>query len=132
MSSAVLDTDVVSFLFKHDSRADLYRPHLVGKLLVISFMTLAEIDRWALERNWGEARRARMEQHLRNFVIHPFHRNLCIKWAEVTVQANRKGRPINCADAWIAAIAIFHEIPLITHNGNHYKGVDGLKIITNS
>jgi tRNA(fMet)-specific endonuclease VapC len=61
MSSAVLDTDVVSFLFKRDSRADLYRPHLVGKQLVISFMTLAEIDRWALERNWGEARRARME-----------------------------------------------------------------------
>jgi hypothetical protein len=32
-------------------------------------MTVAELDRWALERDWGEARRARMEQHLRNFVV---------------------------------------------------------------
>ena len=54
MPSVVVDTDVVSFLFKRDQRADLYRPYLEGNLLVISFMSLAELDRWALERNWGE------------------------------------------------------------------------------
>jgi len=130
MDSAVLDTDVVSFLFKGDDRAELYRPHLIGKLLVISFMTLAELDRWALARNWGEARRARMEQHLRNFVVYPFHRDLCIKWAEVTVQRNRIGRPISCADAWIGATALFQDIPLISHNGSHFQDIEGLKVIT--
>jgi hypothetical protein len=48
--SAVVDTDVVSFAFKGDSRADLYGPHLTNRLLVISFMTLAELERWSLER----------------------------------------------------------------------------------
>jgi hypothetical protein len=61
-SAVVVDTDVVSYLFKHDCRAEVYRPHLTGRLLVASFMTVAELDRWALERDWGEARRARMEQ----------------------------------------------------------------------
>ncbi len=48
---AVVDTDVVSFLFKRDSRAELYRRHLTGALLTISFMTLAELERWTLEHN---------------------------------------------------------------------------------
>jgi hypothetical protein len=51
MASVVVDADVLSFLFKCDSRAEWYRPHLTGKLLVLSFMTVAELDRWALARN---------------------------------------------------------------------------------
>lgn len=43
MTSVVVDTDVVSFSFKRDSRIRRYRPHLLGKTLVISFMTLAEL-----------------------------------------------------------------------------------------
>jgi predicted nucleic acid-binding protein len=33
------------------------------------------------------------------------------------------------ADAWIAATALIRDIPLITHNGRHYEGVDGLTVI---
>ena len=41
MSTVVIvDTDVVSFLFKGDTRAQLYRPHLQGKTLALSFMTV--------------------------------------------------------------------------------------------
>jgi hypothetical protein len=36
----VVDTDVVSFLFRNDTRAGLYRPHLAGRVLTISFTTL--------------------------------------------------------------------------------------------
>jgi hypothetical protein len=52
---------------KGDTRARLYHPHFAGKLLVMSFMTLGELDRWALERSWGQKRKARMEQHVRRF-----------------------------------------------------------------
>ena len=45
----VVDTDVISFLFKQDTRADLYKPHLQGHLLLISPMTRAELEAWALE-----------------------------------------------------------------------------------
>ena len=130
MASVVVDTDVMSFLFKRDSRAEWYRPHLTGKLLVLSFMTVAELDRWALARNWGQTRRARMEEYLRNFVVYPFDRVLCLKWAEVSDRARRNGRRIECADGWIAATAVLHNIPLITHNASDNAGVDGLAIIS--
>ncbi len=127
----VVDTDVVSYLFKRDSRAEAYRPHLTGRLLVVSFMTVAELDRWALERDWGETRRIRMERHLRNFVVHPFDRALCLRWAEATDGARRKGRPISVADACgAAATALHHGVPLVTNNPDHYAGVEGLTTIS--
>ena len=52
-ATVILDTDVVSFLFKGDTRAEAYRIHLRGKTLALSFMTVAELYQWALVRNWG-------------------------------------------------------------------------------
>lgn len=129
---AVVDTDVISFFLKRDTRAELYRPHLAGRTLFISFMTVAELDRWALQSTWGMARLAQMESYLRGFVIFPFHRDLCYRWAEVTVQSRRKGKPIQVGDAWIAATALFQDIPLITHNRSHYLNVENLALISES
>ena len=50
----VLDTDVLSFLYKRDTRAGLYEPHLNDPPFIVSFMSLAELRRWTLERNWGD------------------------------------------------------------------------------
>jgi len=39
MDSVLIDTDVLSYLFKQDSRGEIYKPHLEGKLGVISSRT---------------------------------------------------------------------------------------------
>lgn len=65
----VLDTDVVSFLYKQDTRARLYEPHLNDPPFVVSFMSVAELRRWTLERNWGEKRRQDLEEYLRRYLI---------------------------------------------------------------
>ena len=51
MHPLVLDTDVFSFLFKNDTRAELYRPQLTGKLLCVCFQTIAEVRLWSTLRN---------------------------------------------------------------------------------
>lgn len=130
MSSVVVDTDVVSFIFKSDSRSILYIPHLTGKIALVSFMTVAELRRWYLQRNWGSARRQDLEDFLQNYYVIHSEDSLCTKWAEVTSSAARKGRPIDTADAWNAATAMLHNVPLVTHNRKHYAGVDGLTIIS--
>jgi predicted nucleic acid-binding protein len=43
--AVVVDTDVISFLYKGDTRGALYKPHLDGQFMFISFMTLAELRR---------------------------------------------------------------------------------------
>jgi tRNA(fMet)-specific endonuclease VapC len=130
ISGIVVDTDVVSFIFKGDTRGDLYALHLTDKLSVISFMTLAELERWALQHQWGAARYNGLKTHLQEYIITHSDPALCYKWAEVVVSARRNGRPIRTADAWVAATALLYNIPLVTHNRNHYVGVDGLSVVS--
>lgn len=122
------DTDVVSFLFRGDKRAEPYRPLLAGKLVGLSFMTLAELEQWALIRNWGADRRARLHRHLQRYVVFPFDVALCRWWAEVSVEARRNGRPIQTADAWIAATARLYDVALVTNNPSDYVGVASLTV----
>ena len=42
MKSVVVDTDVISFALKGDTRFQLYAPELRDRLLIASFMTVAE------------------------------------------------------------------------------------------
>lgn len=130
MATVVIDTDVVSFLFKSDSRAQLYQRHLAGHHWMLSFMTVAELDLWALRYHWGGPRKRQMETYLRRFAIYPFDRALCLHWAEVTDSARRSGRPILTADAWIAATALLAGVPLITHNPSDYAAVHGLTVLS--
>ena len=130
MKAVIVDTDVVSMLFKGDSRARRYRDHISGCLLGISFMSLAELERWPLERNWTAFRRAELAQHLTRYVVLPASRELCAKWAQVSWEARRKGRPIQTADAWIAARALHYQVPLITHNVSDYEMIGHLELLT--
>jgi predicted nucleic acid-binding protein len=130
IQACVVDTDVVSYLFRNSPTARLYREHLVGKLLVISFMTLAEIRFGMLQGRWGARRIARMEAYLKRFVLYTCDDDLCDTWAQVVYSERAKGRIISAQDAWIAATAIQNGVPLVTHNRKHFDGVDNLAVIS--
>lgn len=128
--SLLIDTDVVSFTYKKDSRAELYEPYLKKDFLIISFMTLAELNFWTLSNNWGEKRKANFAEFLKDYlVIYPDDK-LCEIWAEIMSDARKKGRPIDTADAWIASAALLFDIPVVTHNRKHFERVENLQIIS--
>src|SRR5438874_3756059 len=106
MPAVVVDTDVVSYVHKKDSRARLFRPHLLGKERIISFMTLAELELWVLQRNWGAIARERLERYLQGYAVHFADAPLCRLWAEVRHRSERRGGAIGAADAWHAATAL--------------------------
>jgi predicted nucleic acid-binding protein len=124
----VIDTDVLSFLYKRDTRARLYETHLSDPPFIVSFMSLAELRRWTLERNWGENRRQELEAYLTRYLIFHSDDQMCDRWAEAINSARLRGRPIAPADAWVAATALLLDIPLVTHNGAHYVGIKGLRV----
>lgn len=130
MKTLLVDTDVVSYLFKKDTRATLYEPHLPNILPAISFMTLAELERWALKGNWGQQKRQELARFLNPYVILFPDQSLCLAWAEVIEQVRRTGNKIQPADAWIAATALHYQMPLITHNRKDFAVVSGLNVIS--
>jgi predicted nucleic acid-binding protein len=130
MTPAVIDTDVVSYLFKCDPRAERYLRHLKNRELLISFMTEAEIEQWPRLAGWGPKRIQLLRDYMRQFGVVYSSRELCVHWVDATVSARQAGRPIEVADAWIAATALLYGCPLVTHNRADYAGVCGLELIT--
>lgn len=130
MAYLVLDTDVWSFLHKGDTRAEQYRLYLQGHTLCISFQTVAELYRWALTKNWGQRRVQQLELAPRDFVVLPYDNAVAMAWAKICTEREKAGQPIGAQDAWVAACAIRHNCPLVTHNAADYIAISDLQVIT--
>jgi predicted nucleic acid-binding protein len=85
-----------------------------------------------LRAGWGEQTREKLEHFLQNFAVFYCEAGLCEAWAEVREQCFREGTPIDVADAWIAATALYLGFPLATHNREHFEKVSNLQVLSHS
>ena len=53
-----------------------------------------------------------------------------IAWARIRADVRRIGRSIERQDAWIAAVAVTLDIPLVTHNAAHFAHMPLLRVVT--
>lgn len=130
MSLLPIDTDIASFIFKGSGYADPYLPLLIDQELALSFMTVAELFQWAILRQWGDRRLSQLEQYLSNYLVIPVDQPLCREWAQVRSDCQRVGRSIFPQDAWIAATALRHNLPLVTHNIKDFVRISNLRLLT--
>jgi tRNA(fMet)-specific endonuclease VapC len=126
----LVDTNVLSLILKRDTRALAYVPHLAGYVGVLAFITVAELHRWAEERDWGPRRRAALNRLLAVYAVVYPDEGLCRRWALLMAVTKPAGRSLPFADSWIAATALYLDVPLVTHNPRDFSGITGLRIIT--
>src|ERR1051325_1422880 len=127
MRSILVDTDVVSFLFKQDTRANLYQPDLDGALHLISFMSVAELYRWPILSRWGDKKKSELECYIQRYTLILPNVDICKLWAQIASDFQ-----IPMADAWIAATALHYQLPVVTHNLRHFSRVQGLTVLSHS
>jgi len=120
LSGLLLDTVIASILspFKLPSPQRVkYAAAVRGRPLAISMQSLAELYLWAESRNWGVARRQRLQSHINHqFTVLPCDDELAGIWAIVMSHSASAGRPLQSADAWVAATAILYGLELVTHD----------------
>ena len=124
----VLDTSVVSYIFKNDNRASYYQQQAQGRRALISFQTLEELWHGAYFGGWGHKRKHELGNHLKGYtVIWPSDGlvNVC---AQLRAERKAAGRALQSADAWIAATAILLQCPLASHDRD-FSGIPGLAVI---
>ncbi|NCC30769.1 MAG: type II toxin-antitoxin system VapC family toxin [Chloroflexia bacterium] len=131
MSLVLLDTNIVSYLYKQDTRGLLYAPHLLGNEVAISMMTVAELLQWATLRNWGETRMQQLEATITTrYTLLPIDLDTCRWWATIRAQRSARGLPISPQDAWVAATALQYGVTLITHNPGDFAQILGLHLLS--
>ena len=124
----VLDTGVVSFIYRSDCRAQYYEARITGMRPVISFQTLEELHIWPIKNDWGTRRRNELQRHLSLYEVIWPNLELVRVSAELRAERERAGRRLNTADAWIAATALMIGCPL-AHHDSDFDGIPGLDII---
>ncbi|MDD9814784.1 MAG: type II toxin-antitoxin system VapC family toxin [Gammaproteobacteria bacterium] len=125
----MIDTNVVSFLMQGGAKAEAYMPHVEGHALSVAFITVGEMYYGAEKANWGERKRAKLEAHLHNFTVISFDRLIARHYGKIRAERRKRGRIIAPNDAWIAACAVRHNVPLVTDDRG-FQDIPQLEIIT--
>lgn len=130
----VVDTGVFGAeLVRSTKLAELYAPDLEGRRYIVSFATVSEIRFGARLAGWGALRLNRLEQRLAGartvwpgpdlVEVYTDLRTDCVR------QGHALGQKEHEADRWVAATAIWFDIPLVHHDGI-FENVSGLRTIT--
>lgn len=132
MEPRLLDTDVFSFFFKGGFAPTTVRSRHSQSRAMPLLSNRGRGQVWARLRHWGTARTQRLDAVLRQYIVLPYDARMVETWAEIAAHRRALGRPIGCGDCWIAAAAVRHQIPLITHNMTDYQDIPGLTLITHA
>ena len=127
----ILDTDAASLSIKNALPPALLR-ELLGAQVGITFITLGELHRWALLRNWGPPKVAGLEAWLSTRPTLPYNDAVARTWGEISAHASRRGRPRPQNDSWIAACCLAYDLPLATLNIKDFADFaeyEGLRIV---
>jgi predicted nucleic acid-binding protein len=119
----LLAINIVGYFFRRDSRARLHERHLTGRTLYIAFATLGELSHWLFLRPFCETKRHRLLAHISPHVVVPYDDRPVWVWADLTAKIRQAGRFMSVEDSWIAATALRHGMPFVTHNRMHFENV---------
>jgi predicted nucleic acid-binding protein len=126
----LVDTDVWSYIFKNDTRSAPYLTQMRGRRLGVSVQTVAELYKWAFYHKWAQSRVDKMVLSLQQFVLIRHDAECALLWGRVCAERERAGLPISPQDAWIAASALRHRVPLLTNNAPDFQEISTLIVLS--
>ena len=113
--------------------ASRYRPLLEGRPAVISFITVVELGYGARLAGWGPGRLQRLDYEIAQAEIVWPGPHLAEAYASLRTWCVRTGHGLGHkeheADRWVAATAIWLQVPLVAHDGI-FSNVKDLELLT--
>ena len=125
----LLDTNVCIYFMKNTY------PRLTQRLLshdpselLISSLTVLELEYGAEKSNWGDRTRQKMALFLAPFTILPFETNDALSAARIRAYLERHGIIIVACDIQIAAQGLSRGLTVVTHNTGEFSRIPELKL----
>lgn len=126
----LIDTNIAVYLATGHALALRYWAHFDRKVLSLSFATAAELLYTARRAKNPTRTLAYWRERFRYYEVLFPDVETCEIWAQITADCARRGHPKQDNDLWIAATALRHDIPLVTHNRRDFEDVVGLTVIS--
>lgn len=124
MEPVLIDTSILIGRMRREQAAFTASGRMEGRQLVICDVVMAEILAGARNRVEFERHHAQMTT---NFTILPFTMEVSRHFREI-MSAIMPQHGVHLADHLIAATALAHDVPLLTLNAKHFKGIKGLRL----
>lgn len=125
----IADTNVLSYIFRRSSLGLEYE-ELIGRRHVgVTGCSVAELRRGAALARWGERKLQEQCRFLDQFTHVPDTREMAELCGAIHATRYRIGEPIDWPDAWVAAAALWLDVPLVTHDRD-LEGIVGLRVLT--
>ena len=117
--SAMVDTDVATWLLTGAAQAEPWKAVLRGRQLVISFATFGELMALPYVRGWQAPRTRDWEDAIRRtFIVLPHNSEVAKMWAPMHAKLRGHLHSQGTNDLWTAASALVAEPPLPIATGN--------------
>lgn len=128
VGSVIVDTSVVSLMFRGDGPAEYYMDRIAGLSPCVSFQTVEEAWFGAYVSDWGPHRRNDLARHLEQYEVVWPTEELVEICARLRCDRQSRGRRLAKADAWVAATALMLDCPLASHDRD-LSGIADLTLI---
>lgn len=124
MEAVLIDTSILVGRMRRQSAAFKASERIVDLRPVVCDVILAEIlagsrDRAEFDRNYLEL--------TTKFHVLPFTMEVSVRFRAILSSISPQHQ-VHLADHLIAATAIAHDVPLLTLNTKHFKGIKGLRL----
>jgi len=120
----ILDTNALSAFVAGDPAVAEALRHEV--LVAIPVIVLGEFRYGIAQSRHRGAYESWLSGHLSHFEVLPVTDDTTVAYARLRVVLRRSGRPIPANDAWIAALALQHRLPILTRD-RHFDSVPGVE-----
>lgn len=119
----ILDTNALSaFVDGEEGVAEVLRRQARAAIPVI---VLGEFRYGISQSRHRPAYEEWLKSQLPHFDVLPITEETSVAYAMLKLSLKRAGRPIPANDAWIAALALQHRLPVLSRDG-HFDAVPGL------
>lgn len=124
-----LDTNILSYYIKgNDAISNRLKKELLkGNQLIMNPITYYEINRGLLAIN-SQKKLQKFKDLCRVFGVLELSLDVLDIAAEKYANLRKKGKLVEDADLFIAAVCIANDLLLITNNEKHFRRIEGLKI----
>ena len=123
----LLDTDICSAHLRQ-RRGLFHRFIQHGGGLATSTVSLAELFAWAYKQDDPSTILRLIDDLVEDVIVVPFDADCSKTFGQLRGAQLRDGRLVGALDLMIAAVAITHDLTLVTHNAKDFRTIPGLRV----